>query len=205
MPCLTDIAVVPNGLDVMPDKGLRPPVPRPYILYLGSINPRKNLAGAISGFRKFHAERGSAFHLAVAGAQKPRFRKSAASGAADDDAITYLGYVSEDMKWSLLRQASALLMPSFLEGFGLPVAEALVVGTPAVISRIPVFEELFRDTAVLVDPSSTDDIARGLAEATGHRQRQVTDSVTDQMRRAYDWSAAARQYVALIRRCIKNS
>jgi len=204
-PGLTDITVVPNGLDVMPDTGIRPPVPRPYILYLGSINPRKNLVGALSGFRKFRAQRGDAYHLAVAGAYKPMFRKGEARDRTDDNAVTYLGYVGEDLKWSLLRHASALLLPSHLEGFGLPVLEALAVGTPAVVSRIPVFEELFRDTAVLVDPMSADDIARGLAEATMHGPRRAPDSVTDHFRRTYDWSVVARQYITLIQRCLNTS
>jgi glycosyltransferase involved in cell wall biosynthesis len=189
-PGLGAIEVVHNGVSVPPGPYGPAPVPGPYVLYLGSINPRKNLAGAIAGYEAFRRRTSAAEWLVVAGAEKAIFRRQ---GLPAGDDVLFLGYVDDATKWRLLAHARALLLPSFLEGFGLPVLEAIGVGTPAVVSDIPVFRELFEGAAEFVDPHSPDDIARGLAAAL-----RGAPPPAEPLLRRFDWRTAASRYVELI-------
>lgn len=175
-------------------------LPQPFVLVLGSLNPRKNLAGAIAGFRRFAERSGDPYWLLVVGGGKKIF--GALGGGvpnADRARIRFEGYVSDVERWAYYRAARALLIPSHLEGFGLPILEALRVGTPVVASDLPVIRELYGDSVVRVDPGSPADIAAGLARACedeadrGERIRLGLE-VSDR----YSWERAARRYVELL-------
>lgn len=198
-PRLPRPAAIPNGIDDPPVDIQRPADIPPYVLFLGSLNPRKNLAGALQGFRLYKEQVGGTLHLVVVGAEKSLFR-SAAPGAAAADDVRFLGYVDEARKWSLLRGAQALLLPSFLEGFGLPVGEAIKLGTPVVVSDIPVFRELFGAIPVYVSPESPASIAAGLVNVLGSADAGRTDPKQRQAFAShFAWSNAAASYLKLAR------
>ncbi|MFQ5642246.1 MAG: glycosyltransferase family 4 protein [Thiogranum sp.] len=200
-PGIDHIDSIPNGVDLPPAEFSRVDTTRPFILVLGSINPRKNLAGSLQGFHLLQERYGHNIQLLVAGAEKSIFADNAA-GAGDNPDVRFLGYIDEDCKWALLNKASALLLPSFLEGFGLPVAEALRLGTPVVVSDIPVFRELFGNIPRFVDPDSPQDIARGLHAAleTG-KTEALTQAAIAQADR-FSWQLAADRYLALAQRIV---
>lgn len=192
-------AAIPNGIDD-PPAGIQPPTDMPpYVLFLGSLNPRKNLAGALQGFRLYKEQTGGELQLAVVGAEKSLFRTVAAGAAATDD-VRFLGYVDESRKWSLLCGAQALLLPSFLEGFGLPVGEAIKLGTPVVVSDIPVFHELFGDIPVYVTPESPASIAAGLTNVlNGAGVGRAAPEHRQAFAARFAWSTAAAKYLKLAR------
>lgn len=197
-PRLGHITVIPNGIDEPPKDVAAHAPPYPYVLFLGSLNPRKNLKGAIEGFRLFSMRTGGNVRLLVAGAEKQIFVQEDKSGWTDQ--VTFLGYVDEARKWALLKGASALLLPSFLEGFGLPVAEAIKVNTPVVISDIPIFRELFGDVPEYVDPHSPGDIARGIAAVLERHRSNAGSRSDDQILAQYTWTNAARLYMELFQK-----
>lgn len=166
MPELRPLRVIPIDSDDPPFNLAPEHHARPYLLLLGSLNPRKNFRGALLGFRRFAERSPTRTDLLVVGGSKGIFREVRLGSSPD---VKQVGYVEDDRRWALLAGARLLLMPSFMEGFGLPVLEALKVGTPVVASDIPAFRELFEGGVEFVDPTSPADIARGI-------ERVITDA-----------------------------
>ena len=198
IPELPRPTVIPIDSDPPPAELVPEARSTPYLLVLGSLNPRKNIEGAIAGFRRF-ADRGpTTSELLIAGGGKRIFRRPTLPSAPG---VSYLGHVDDARRWALLAGARLLLMPSFLEGFGLPVLEALKVGTPVVASDIPVFRELYESAVEFVDPFSSRDIARGI-------ERVMTDATRRaELRRngreiasRYSGDRTARAYLELFDR-----
>ena len=105
---------------------------------------------------------------------------------------THIGYVADNARESLFRNAAVLVLPSFNEGFGLPVLEAMTVGAPVVASNRGAIPEVLGDAGLLVNPEDTDEITAalhrvltepGLASALGARGVRRS--------RLFDWDAAA--------------
>jgi len=195
---LENIAVIPNGLDIPPEK-IDPYRPGyPYLLFLGSRNPRKNLKGMLEAFRYFRDEYPDDPHrLVIAGGDNAIFREVDTS--QDDHQVEWLGYVDDQQKWSVLAGAKGLLLPSFLEGFGLPIGEALLLDKPVAASDIPVFHEIYGAAIdVYVDPHDIKDMSRGIEQllqgCTGSSTANISKAET---LKAYDWGAVADEYRAL--------
>ncbi len=196
-PHVGPVAAIANGVDAAPpgveatDPGFR------YALYLGSLNPRKNFHGAIAGYRCYRAAAAAPVKLVVVGGEKAIFT-AADTGAADDD-IHFKGYVDDDMKWRLLKGADALLLPSFLEGFGLPVLEAMQLEVPVIASDIPVFRELFDGAVEFVDPHDASDIGRGLAAVLDQPERAAALAASGPgLAARFTWAEAGQAYSRLI-------
>lgn len=133
----------------------------PFLLTVGSIGWRKNQAAAIRAFAiSGLAERG--FSYAICGAREPGYEKAAAL-AARTPGVVLLPYVTDaTLRW-LYAEAAAFILPSRLEGFGMPVAEAMRHGLIPVLSRDSVLEEVAGPGAIGVDPASDAAIAAGMS------------------------------------------
>jgi glycosyltransferase involved in cell wall biosynthesis len=132
---------------------------KPYLLFVGTKEPRKNLTGLLKAFAQLEdhdhdlvvvGPTGWGDELSIPSAIAPRVR-AVGFLSANDLAAVYVG-------------ASAFVYPSLREGFGLPVAEAMAHGTPVVTSRGTSTEEVAGGAAVLIDPLDPTDIARGITE-----------------------------------------
>lgn len=143
-----------------------PPDPRladiPYFVVCGTIEPRKNHLLLVEVWRRLVARRGAAApKLVVIG--KRGWKSEAIAAALGDPALggamVEVGGLSNGGWRALLAGASALLAPSFAEGFGLPLAEALAAGTPALCSDIPAFREIGGEAADYLDPRRPEDWA----------------------------------------------
>jgi alpha-1,3-rhamnosyl/mannosyltransferase len=150
------IRVVPNGVDpVFTAEG--PAAEGDYVLAVGTLEPRKNLAAAVE------AARLAGVDLRVAGA----------AGWGEVAAEGWVGEPTDGELAALLRGARCLVYPSLYEGFGLPVLEAMACGTPVVTSRGGATEEVAGGAAVLVDPRDPASIAAGIEEAERRRESLV--------------------------------
>ncbi len=172
------IRVVPNGVSRLfsPDG---PAEAGDYVLAVGTLEPRKNLARLAEATQRLGVE------LRVAG--------DAGWGDVrlDGNLIRRLGRVSDDELARLYRGARCLAYPSLEEGFGIPIVEAMASGTPVVTSRGGATEEIAGGAAVLVDPLDPASIAAGIEEAASRRDELVRLGL--ERARAFDWTETARR------------
>jgi glycosyltransferase involved in cell wall biosynthesis len=153
-----------------------------YVLAVGTLEPRKNLALVQQ------AARALAVPLRVVGAE----------GWGGVKIEGWLGRVSDDELAALYRGARCLVYPSLYEGFGLPVLEAMACGTPVVTSRGGGTEEVAGDAAVLVDPLDPAAIAAGVEDAVARRDELRAKGL--ERARAFSWDRVARDTWAVYER-----
>jgi glycosyltransferase involved in cell wall biosynthesis len=193
------LRVVPLGIDpalATPDRVAevrgRYKLERDYVMWTGTIEPRKNLRTLIDAFAKADIDA----DLVLVGPEgwNEDLREPARAVA---DRIKILGYVPHEHLGPLYAGARAFCFPSLLEGFGFPVLEAMAQGTVVITSRGTSTEELAGDAALLVDPKDTEDIRRAIERAF------VDDGVAEAARRKgparaaqFPWSGTARGLIA---------
>ena len=137
-----------------------------FLLYVGAIAPHKNLAGLLRAFARLRARpEAEGVQLVAVGGPAGAVRRLAPliQELGLGGAVTFTGYVEDQVLRALYHRAVALVLPSFGEGFGLPVLEAMACGTPAVVSRVSALPEVAADAALYVDPREPDDIAAAMA------------------------------------------
>lgn len=169
-------------------------IARPYILFVGTLEPRKNLRRLLEAYAGLDAEERQQAALVIAGG----------AGWGDVDLATLItdlgltgevhltGYVSEPELSMLYRHAIFLAMPSLYEGFGLPLVEAMSYGLPSLTSNLSSMPEIAGDTALLVDPLDTGSITRGLKDLISTPGlRQTLAARTSARSQLYDWDNAA--------------
>lgn len=142
----------------------------PYLLYVGTVQPRKNLVRLIDAFaqvaRGYSASAPRPLQLVIAGKKgwltQAIEQRAVAAGVVER--VHFVGYVADDDLPALLSGALAFVFPSLYEGFGLPVLEAMACGTPVLTSSTSALAEVAGDAALLVDPQDTQALAAGLAQ-----------------------------------------
>jgi glycosyltransferase involved in cell wall biosynthesis len=176
------IVVTPNAVDPVFTPDGEPG--EAYLLFVGAIQERKNpLAAAAAA-----AEVG--LPLVVAGPEKePELARELERRGA-----TLRGYVTKRELAALYRGASALLLPSRYEGFGLPVLEAMASGTPVVAAPEPALREVAGDAAVYAEPS---ELAAAVRRALAERERLRAAGL--ERARAFSWEETARRTLAVYR------
>lgn len=171
----------------------------PYILHVGSLEPRKNLAGVMAAFELLPPDLRSDLQLVVvsSGGWHERGARARLDAMVGAKRAQIVGDLAACDLAAIYNGAEALVYPSLAEGFGLPVAEAMACGTPVVTSNRSSLKEVSGDAAVLVDPDEPPAIAagverilrnsdlrrdlveRGLARCKKYSRRQVIPSVLD--------------------------
>jgi glycosyltransferase involved in cell wall biosynthesis len=176
------IRVVPNAVDpVFTPNG--PCADGDYVLAVGTLEPRKNIARAVEAARR------SRLPLRVVGAR--------GWGGVEPDGASWLGEVDDEELARQYRGASCVVYPSVYEGFGIPVLEAMACGAPVVTSAGGATEEVADGAAVLVDPLDVPAIASGIAEAIERREDLRERGLA--RARSFSWDAAAEQTLAVYR------
>lgn len=149
-----------------------------YGLYVGNLEPRKNLDRFIDAWAALGASHEDA-RLVVAGRLNYQAEQTIARGRAVlGDRFMYLGPVSEADKWALMTHASFLTLPSLYEGYGIPIVEAYACGTPAIFARNSSMTELAADDRQMFDGLSTDDMTAAIRRVLD-REEWVADVVKD--------------------------
>jgi glycosyltransferase involved in cell wall biosynthesis len=175
------------------------PAERPYVLYVGTIEPRKNvdtLLDAWNGFRLRHD-----FDLVVVGSSGWGSEKTMTRLASRPQGVRYLGYVPEDELPGLTAGATAFLYPSLYEGFGFPVAQAMAAGVPVITSNTSCLPEVAGEGALLVDPRSPAEIQAALEKLlTSQSLREQLTTAGIARARQYRWDACARESLEFFRR-----
>lgn len=209
------VHVVHHGVDAesfapVPDAAIdavrrRHGIPGPYVLFVGGIEPRKNLERLVRAFAKVDAGHLS---LVLAGGPVRWFPEATEKLDATiellpevvRDRIVRTGYVNERDKLALLSGATVLAYPSLYEGFGFPVLEGFAAGVPVLTSNVSSLPEVAGDAAVLVDPADVDAIARALSEMVDDEDLRAVLSAAGVARASrFTWEATARGTAAVLR------
>ena len=152
-------------------------IDRPYVLALGTLEPRKNVPRLLEAWALLPSELRAAHRLVLAGGEgwagaapsEPLERLLTRLGLGGE--VRALGYVDDERLPALYAGASVFVYPSLGEGFGLPPVEAMACGVPVVASDRPALPEVLGDAAVLVDPESPARLASAIAGVLGDPDR----------------------------------
>ena len=203
------VAVIPNGVDARFSPRLEEEMEAarkvlgigraPYLLCVGSLEPRKNLGRLLAAWHKAQTAAPDEMVLVVAGGSANlRVFESAEFGTVPPR-VHFTGYVSDEFLPSLYSGAVALLYPSLYEGFGLPPLEAMACGTPVVTSRNTSMPEVVGGAALLVDPFDIDSIAAAILQVVSSASLRDTLSAKGLVQAArFTWESAARQTLAVL-------
>jgi glycosyltransferase involved in cell wall biosynthesis len=173
-------------------------LPPRYFLLQATSDRRKNLAGALQAWKMALPGLPDDLQLVVSGNldRAHVFGKSDPAVAAPR--TRGIGYVAEEHMAPLMAGAEAFLFPSLYEGFGMPIIEAMACGTPVLTSAATATQEVAQDKALLVNPASIADIARGIIELSGNadlRARLSADGLAHGAK--FNWEDIGQRYIQL--------
>jgi len=168
----------------------------PFGLYVGLVRPRKNIENLLKAIRLLKDVMDSSFKFVFAGKADNRFYNLSALIQKLDiaDTIVRTGFVSDEELLALYKQAAFLILPSFYEGFGYPVLEAMAAGTPVIASNTSSLPEVAGDAALLVDPYNVAEIADAMYQIltdTDLREKLIKKGY-EQVKK-FPWERCARK------------
>lgn len=182
-------------------------LPDQYLLYVGSIEARKNLSRVLEAFALLRTEYadGRQAKLVIIGMKKWKYQHIMDTLARLElnDAVIFTGYVPEDDLPLLYSGARGLVFPSLYEGFGLPVAEAMACGTAVLTSNVSSLPEVAGDAALQVDPYDVRAIMQGMARLLFDDVFSATLIEKGDARAAmFDWRQTARRTLSVYRKAL---
>lgn len=169
-----------------------------FLLFIGTLEPRKNLEQLIDAFDFLHAtsKKLRDLQLVIAGGRgwkHERVLKKIIHAKAGPN-IRYLGYVSHNEKIELMKEAEAFVFPSFTEGFGLPVLEAMALGAPVIAGNQGALPEIVGRSGVLVNPHKPKELAAAMKKVVSspRLQRELARKGKRKAAR-YTWERTAKK------------
>lgn len=196
-------------------------ITKPYFLFLGSLKPNKNVEGLIRAFYELiNTPSPSAsppklggdqegvpvgVNLIIAGKKAWLYASifELVRSLKLDDRVIFTGFVEESEKPVLLTESMAYILPSFMEGFGIPVLEAMVCGTPVVISKVASLPEVGGDAAIYIDPHDIKSIAQGIMEASGSKRSQWVKLGKERVK-LFNWAKTAQETILCLQTATEN-
>ncbi|MBN1589443.1 MAG: glycosyltransferase family 4 protein [Pirellulales bacterium] len=173
-----------------------------YYIYQGGYHPRKGMQQLVPVFRDLYRQRQVAHPLVLVG--KPNHDIAPGLGAQieagiKEGALIEKGYVSDEELSHLMKGAIALIYPSFYEGFGLPLLEAMSVGCPVVTTNVSSIPEVCGDAAVYFTPGDRDALAKAIVLVEGDAQLQFDLQVRGfAQAKKFSWDTSAHVYLELL-------
>lgn len=179
-------------------------LPDKFVLYLGTLEPRKNIIGLIKAFEKLITRYGlrvTGYALVIAGAPGWNYRDiyRAAKNSKVSNKIKFIGHVDPEDKPALYNAASVFVYPSFYEGFGFPPLEAMASETPVVTSFNSSLGEVCGDSALLVDPYNTSEIAEAIHQilVDENLSQQLVERGREQVKK-FSWQKTAEETLKIL-------
>lgn len=179
-------------------------LPGQFILFLGTLEPRKNVTSIIEAFELLKRDsRFTDLYLVLAG--KNPFQPSPNSHELADKKILRIGYVKKEDRPALMSMAAAFVYPSYYEGFGFPPLEAQAVGTPVVASHTSSLGEVLGNSALLIDPYNIEDLRTALeAVLTDQKLADNLRARGKENAARFRWDRAAKEALLVFQQCSRN-
>jgi glycosyltransferase involved in cell wall biosynthesis len=174
-------------------------LPERIVLYVGVLEPRKNLPTLVRAFRS-SVDRGVVHSLVLAGRRGWMYAElfQAVEDLGLRERVIFLGYVPDEDLPLLYNAADLFVYPSLYEGFGLPVLEAMACGVPVITSNVSSMPEITGDTGILVNPHDTDALADAMHLVLTDRALRDKLARDEQVRAGiFSWERTARETLAV--------
>lgn len=185
-----------------------------YLLFVGTIQPRKNLVRLIEAFQQTQNSLNSQISLVIVGKKGWLCEEiyEAPKKFGVEDKVKFLGYIPTDDVVTLLNGAKFFVLPSLYEGFGLVVLEAMACGCPVLTSNTSSLPEVVGSArggsgaGILVDPYSVEDIARGIGQVLELNETQRRSLVEKGLKQAqrFTWQKAAKETIEVFELCSRS-
>jgi glycosyltransferase involved in cell wall biosynthesis len=177
----------------------------PFLLYVGNLKPHKNVVTLLRAFAQLRKHRRLRHSLLIVG-DDARWKRSVVDECLRlgiRDCTTFLSHVSQPLLPSVYADADLLVMPSTVEGFGLPVLEAMACGTPVIASRSASLPEVGGDAAIYFDPADPEELAVQIERILHSPELQASlRSKGIQRAKQFTWRRSARQHIELYNRML---
>jgi glycosyltransferase involved in cell wall biosynthesis len=215
------IQVIPNGLrePSKPDEELderlnnRFDLKNGFILSVGGIHERKNIVRLVHAFSRLVNQKGYPGKLVITGSvsgapyqiKMKRLCDATIKELRMEKQVIFTGFIPDEELDSLLRRADFLIYPSLYEGFGIPILEAMRVGTPVITSNLTAMPEVASGTAVLVDPYNIEEMASKMSKLLQNNElcEELSKKGVERAR-LYSWERTAEQYLELYSETISS-
>lgn len=177
-------------------------IKQPYLLFLGSLKPSKNVEGLIKAFASLGPR---TYNLVISGKKAWLYDKifSQVKQLGLEKRVIFTGFVGEAEKPALMTAACAFVMPSFYEGFGIPVLEAMACGTPVVVSNVASLPEVAGEAGIYVDPQLQESIADGIGKALGPAGKEFAARGLKRVK-LFSWAKTAQATLACLETAITS-
>lgn len=167
-----------------------------FILYIGSFSPRKNISGLIESFSKFISRTKKDVKLVIAGKQGISYEnyKRRSIELKIEHNVIFPGFIPIEHLPYLYNAADLFVYPSFYEGFGLPLLEAMSCGIPVITSDVTSIPEVVKDAAIKINPHDIDDMSNAIYEVYGNpdlRKNLIRKGLLRAM--DFSWDETARK------------
>lgn len=172
-------------------------LPHKFILFLGTVEPRKNIIGLITAFEQL-CKTSLNYSLVIAGHKgwndKEIYQKFNSSPVKDK--IKFIGSIDAADKPTLYAMSELFVYPSFYEGFGFPVAEAMICGIPVITSNRSSLPEITGNAAYLINPNRPIELAQALIEMTKNEKlRERFKNLGLEQAKKFSWDKAAEKFL----------
>jgi len=183
-------------------------LPDKYFLYVGTIEPRKNLARLIEAFHLLKQEKAQADMKLVLAGGKGWIDRDIFDRVKElrlQEEIVFTGYIEGRDLPILYNLAVALVFPSLYEGFGLPPLEAMACGTPVISSDVSSIPEIVGDAGILIDPYQVTELAEAMLRvARSESLRAEMSRAGLERSRKFSWQRCAAETLQIYRECIRQ-
>ncbi len=191
-----NITVLYNGIRRLPAPSLKHS--EHYFFFIGNLNERKNIKRQIQAFLRFKETDTQGLKFYVAGRGNSKLIKKEFKSSKFKDSVVFLGRISDSEYAHYLSGAKALLYVSFLEGFGMPILEAMHFGVPVITSNTSSMPEIGGDAALYCDPEDTEEIAQKMQLVLAQNLREALAQKAKINLKRFSWDDTAQKLKTLL-------
>lgn len=176
-------------------------IPGDYLLFLSTLKPSKNVEGLLEAFKQI-AEENSSLSLVIAGKKGWLYETifSQVKSLGLGEKVIFTDFVPDEDLPGLVGGAKVFILPSFWEGFGIPVVEAMACGVPVVVSGRGSLPEVVGEAGVVVDPQKPEDIARGVKKAIEQGEDLTRKGLIQASK--FSWEKCARETLKALEKLV---